>query len=49
MFKTQCEEGDINCLEVPDGRFDLVARYYLPKAELISGEWSMPPPELDEN
>lgn len=47
-FKTQCNEGDLNCLEVPEGRFDIVARYYLPKDELISGQWSMPLPVLDE-
>ena len=47
-FKTQCEKGDINCLEVPAGPFDLAVRYYLPKEELISGEWKMSLPILDE-
>ncbi len=48
-FKTQCDESDINCLEVPTGKFDLAVRYYLPKEELISGKWKMPLPYLDKN
>ncbi len=46
-FKTECTEDDINCLEVPAGKFDITVRYYLPKEELISGEWDMPLPVLD--
>ncbi len=45
-FKTECTGEDINCLEVPAGKFDLAVRYYLPKEELISSEWSMPLPVL---
>ncbi len=45
-FKTECTGEDINCLEVPAGKFDLAVRYYLPKEELISGKWSMPLPVL---
>lgn len=47
-FKTQCEYGDINCLEVPSGKFDLCVRYYLPKEELISGNWKIAKPTLVE-
>ncbi len=46
LFKTQCEDGDINCLEVPEGQFDLAIRYYLPNEELQIGEWKMPNPQL---
>ncbi len=46
LFKTQCQSGDVNCLEVPAGKFDLAVRYYLPKEELLSGEWKMPNPKL---
>lgn len=45
-FKTNCEEGDLNCLEVPTGKFDIAVRYYLPQEDLISGEWTMPLPVL---
>ncbi|WP_152286633.1 DUF1214 domain-containing protein [Flavicella marina] len=45
-FKSNCEEGDTNCLEVPEGKFDLAVRYYLPHESLISGEWTMPLPKL---
>ena len=48
IFKSNCEEGDINCLEVPSGKFDLAVRYYLPQEALISGEWTMPLPILQE-
>jgi hypothetical protein len=44
LFKTQCEEGDINCLEVPAGNFDLTVRYYLPDEQLQKGQWQMPNP-----
>jgi len=43
-FKVKCEEGDANCLEVPAGPFDVVARYYLPEPEIMSGEWTIPRP-----
>jgi hypothetical protein len=46
LFKTQCEEGDINCLEVPAGDFDLAVRYYLPTEQLQKGQWKMPNPVL---
>lgn len=46
IFKTKCEESDINCLEVPDGVFDVSERYYLPHEQLITGEWKFPHPEL---
>jgi hypothetical protein len=45
-FTTKCEAGDRNCLEVPAGPFDVIARYYLPKPEIISGEWTIPRPVL---
>jgi hypothetical protein len=43
-FKVKCEEGDVNCLEVPAGPFDVAARYYLPEPEIMSGKWKMPHP-----
>lgn len=46
LFKTSCEEDDQNCLEVPNGKFDLATRYYLPKEAIRSGEWTMPRAEL---
>jgi len=45
-FKQDCEAVDLNCLEVPGGKFDLVTRYYLPRDEIISGEWILPKIEL---
>jgi hypothetical protein len=47
-FMSNCEEGNVNCLEVPPGQFDLAVRYYLPKEDLIQGKWSMPLPELEK-
>lgn len=47
LFKEECTEDDKNCLAVPAGKFDLAIRYYLPKRELISGEWDMPLPVLN--
>lgn len=47
VFKTECTGADMNCLEVPAGKFDLTVRYYLPKEELISGAWNMPLPVLN--
>jgi hypothetical protein len=41
-FRQICTASDINCLEVPAGRFDLAARYYLPKQDIIMGIWRMP-------
>jgi len=41
-FKTKCEDGDLNCIEVPANPFDLVARYYLPHNEIRTGEWELP-------
>ena len=46
-FKTKCDAGDQNCLEVPAGPFDVVARYYLPQPAIMSGEWTIPRPVLD--
>jgi hypothetical protein len=43
-FKTSCKDGDQNCLEVPNGPFDVAARYYLPGPEIIKGKWTMPHP-----
>jgi len=45
-FKTKCEAGDQNCLEVPAGPFDVIARYYLPKPAIMSDEWTIPRPTL---
>jgi hypothetical protein len=45
-FKQDCEVSDLNCLEVPAGRFDLATRYYLPHEEIITGEWTLPKVEL---
>jgi hypothetical protein len=45
-FKQDCEVSDLNCLEVPPGRFDLTTRYYLPHEEIITGEWTWPKIEL---
>ena len=41
-FKRACADSAPNCLEVPAGRFDVVARYYLPRAEIASGSWTLP-------
>jgi hypothetical protein len=41
-FKRACEAVDVNCLSVPAGRFDLVARYFLPHREIITGKWTFP-------
>jgi hypothetical protein len=41
-FKQTCNVDDTNCLEVPEGRFDVVARYYLPHEEIITGAWTFP-------
>jgi hypothetical protein len=46
MFKEACAAADSNCLEVPAGRFDLVARYYLPRADIVAGAWTFPKVEL---
>jgi len=45
-FKQKCESGDINCLEVPEGQFDITLRYYLPGDEIIEGKWKIPSAEL---
>lgn len=41
-FKQACEAEDLNCLEVPSGRFDIATRYFLPHEEIISGAWTFP-------
>lgn len=41
-FKPACEAMAVNCLPVPAGPFDLVARYYLPRPAIISGAWTLP-------
>jgi len=46
LFKMNCGKDDQNCLEVPKGKFDLAARYYLPKDDIRSGKWTMPRAEL---
>ena len=46
LFKQDCAEEDINCLEVPAGHFDVAARYYLPSEAIRSGDWVLPPFEL---
>ena len=46
LFKQDCAEEDINCLEVPAGRFDIAARYYLPTEAIRSGDWLLSPLEL---
>ena len=48
LFKQDCTETDSNCLEVPAGRFDIAARYYLPSEQIQRGEWVLPPLELAE-
>lgn len=48
-FKTSCEDGDINCIPVPEGQFDIALRYYLPGKKLIAGEWTAPNPTLLDN
>ncbi len=45
LFKTQCTETDKNCLYVPEGAFDITARYYLPEEVIQTGAWKMPRPE----
>jgi hypothetical protein len=41
-FKQVCEVSDLNCLEVPPGRFDLTIRYFLPHQEIVLGAWRFP-------
>jgi hypothetical protein len=41
-FKRACEPADGNCLEVPAGRFDVTARYFLPREQIVSGTWRLP-------
>jgi len=45
-FKQDCRASDVNCLEVPAGRFDVTARYYLPHQPIIEGTWKLPGIEL---
>ena len=40
-FKQACTKEDINCLEVPAGRFDYTIRYYLPGEAIRDGSWRM--------
>ena len=49
IFKQSCKASDLNCLEVPAGRFDYVARYYLPREPIRSGKWRMPKAVLQIN
>ena len=42
LFKQSCEPSDLNCLEVPAGRFDLTARFYLPDEAIQTGDWTLP-------
>lgn len=48
IFKQECQAADINCLEVPKGHFDVIARYYLPSEEIKNREWIFPFLELQE-
>ena len=48
-FKPDCARSDLNCLEVPAGRFDIATRYYLPHEEIITGSWTLPSVELAAN
>ncbi|MGB5520662.1 MAG: DUF1214 domain-containing protein, partial [Gammaproteobacteria bacterium] len=48
-FKVKCKDGDVNCLAVPAGPFDVVARYYLPEPEIMSGKWKMSHPAKVKN
>ena len=41
-FRQSCAVGAANCLEVPEGRFEIVTRYYLPGEQIVSGEWTFP-------
>jgi len=45
-FRQSCGTSDLNCLEVPAGRFDVTARYYQPHEEIQTGEWTLPKIEL---
>ncbi len=47
-FKQTCSEIDINCLEIPAGEYDIVARYYLPHPAIQSGDWKLPGINLDK-
>lgn len=42
LFKKSCSKSNKNCLEIPNGKFDVVARYYLPEMKIRSGEWKLP-------
>ena len=42
LFKKSCSKSTKNCLEIPNGKFDVVARYYLPEMTIRSGEWKRP-------
>ena len=42
LFKQSCGAQDRNCLEVPTGRFDVAARYYLPSEAIQTGAWTLP-------
>jgi len=48
LFKTECDNDDKNCLEVPNGPFDIVPRFYLPQEEILSGAWEIPRAELQK-
>jgi len=49
LFKQKCEPGDVNCLEVPAGQFDIAARYYLPGEDIRSGKWTIAKPVLTKD
>jgi hypothetical protein len=46
VFKRACDAADGNCLEVPSGRFDVTARYFLPQEQIVTGAWRLPKIEL---
>ena len=48
-FRQTCGPSDVNCLEVPGNRFDVVARYYLPQEPIVTGAWKLPGIELKTN
>jgi len=46
LLKQYCTAEDVNCLDLPAGRFDIVARYHLPADAIQSGDWTLPPIQL---
>ncbi len=44
VFATRCDPEHVNCIEVPTGPFDLAARRYLPRRDILSGDWTIARP-----